>query len=67
LTGPVPWYIGFLSKLRHLDLSENSLSGPLPLELSYLTSIRFLNLRNNLISGPITAVPINMLSNLAVL
>ncbi|KAJ4970419.1 hypothetical protein NE237_003518 [Protea cynaroides] len=52
LTGAIPLHIGSLSKLTHLDLSDNYLSNILP-PLNNLTNLRFLYLYTNELSGSI--------------
>ncbi|WJX75702.1 non-specific serine/threonine protein kinase [Trifolium repens] len=47
LHGTIPTEIGLLSKLTHLDLSDNSLSGKVPLSLKNLTKLTHLDLGRN--------------------
>jgi somatic embryogenesis receptor kinase 1 len=53
ITGPIPEYIGKLTKLKVLALSNNLLSGRLPQNLDSLTSLEYLYLSNNQLSGVI--------------
>ncbi|XP_057428506.1 probable LRR receptor-like serine/threonine-protein kinase At2g24230 [Lotus japonicus] len=55
LSGPIPdTTIGKLSKLQHLDLSNNKISG-LPSDFWSLTLLKSLNLSSNQISGALTS------------
>lgn len=51
LSGCLPQEIGYLKKLKVLDVSFNKLMGPLPYSLSGLDQLEQLNLAHNLFSG----------------
>jgi hypothetical protein len=51
LTGCLPQELGFLYKLRVLDLSSNNLIGPIPYSLAGLSHLEILNLGHNMLSG----------------
>ncbi|XP_023914866.2 MDIS1-interacting receptor like kinase 2-like [Quercus suber] len=51
LGGCIPQEIGALSKLKHLNLSRNSLTGELPLSLATLTQLEMLDISSNKLSG----------------
>jgi Leucine-rich repeat (LRR) protein len=53
LGGPIPRWIGNLSRLTDLDLSCNALVGPIPAELGRVPGLALLNLWNNSLSGEI--------------
>lgn len=47
ITGPIPYSIGDLPALKHLDLSDNYLTGAIPDEFFYLTNLEVLYLTDN--------------------
>ncbi|KAJ8764849.1 hypothetical protein K2173_010314 [Erythroxylum novogranatense] len=51
LTGCLPPEVGYLYKLRVLDVSYNKLVGPIPYSLSGLAHLEQLNLAHNMMSG----------------
>ncbi|KAK9227023.1 hypothetical protein WN943_012072 [Citrus x changshan-huyou] len=51
LTGPLPSFIGNLSRLTLLSLAHNVFSGPVPRELGNLKELNLLSLANNNFSG----------------
>lgn len=53
LSGPIPAWIGNLTKLTHLHLEGNSLEGPIPDSLRNLTRLEVLNLNNNRLTGQV--------------
>ncbi|KAK2413596.1 putative leucine-rich repeat receptor protein kinase [Trifolium repens] len=53
LWGTIPKDIGLLSKLTHLDLSNNSLSGEVPSSLGNLTQLQYLDISYNDLYGSI--------------
>nr|XP_018677639.1 PREDICTED: probable LRR receptor-like serine/threonine-protein kinase At1g56140 [Musa acuminata subsp. malaccensis] len=53
LTGPLPAFIGNLTKLQYLTFGANALSGSIPKELGKLTSLISLSLGINNFTGPI--------------
>lgn len=53
LTGTISRAIGVLTKLLHLDLSNNSLHSSLPTELSKCTLLTFINIQVNKLTGPL--------------
>ncbi|XP_058110853.1 probable LRR receptor-like serine/threonine-protein kinase At3g47570 [Magnolia sinica] len=55
LVGPISPFIGNLSFLRIIDLSNNSFSGPIPEEMGRLFRLRLLSLYNNTFTGEIPA------------
>ncbi|KAE8722924.1 putative LRR receptor-like serine/threonine-protein kinase [Hibiscus syriacus] len=52
-TGPLPAFIGNLSKLQLLSVAHNSLSGPIPKEIGNLKKLYLLSLGVNNFSGAI--------------
>ncbi|KAK4286139.1 hypothetical protein QN277_002738 [Acacia crassicarpa] len=57
LSGCLPQQVGFLYKLRVLDVSFNKLVGPIPYSLAGLSHLEQLNLGHNMLSG---AVPMGV-------
>ncbi|EEF44405.1 leucine-rich repeat extensin-like protein 4 [Ricinus communis] len=53
LTGCLPPEVGYLYKLRLLDVSHNKLVGPIPYSLAGLAHLERLNLAHNLMSGDV--------------
>ena len=53
LSGPLPEWIGELSKLQFLELSGNYFSGEIPKSLNQLKDLHSLDLGANLFSGPL--------------
>ncbi|KAE8705170.1 putative leucine-rich repeat receptor-like protein kinase [Hibiscus syriacus] len=53
--GGIPRYIQNLTRLQHLDLSNNSLTGPVPEFLRDLHSLTVLNLNDNNLNGSVPA------------
>ncbi|RDY10325.1 Leucine-rich repeat extensin-like protein 4, partial [Mucuna pruriens] len=53
LSGCLPQQVGFLYKLRVLDVSFNSLVGPIPYSLAGLSHLEQLNLGHNMMSGTV--------------
>ena len=53
IAGPIPSWIGSLSKLAYLDLEMNYFSGSIPIEIFSLSDLTYLNLERNLLSGSI--------------
>uniref|UniRef100_A0A804I4E6 non-specific serine/threonine protein kinase n=1 Tax=Musa acuminata subsp. malaccensis TaxID=214687 RepID=A0A804I4E6_MUSAM len=53
LTGPLPAFIGNLTKLQYLAFGTNALSGSIPKELGKLTSLISLSIGTNNFTGPI--------------
>lgn len=51
LTGCLPQELGYLYKLRVLDVSSNSIVGPIPYSLAGLAHLELLNLGHNMLSG----------------
>ncbi|KAL7612388.1 hypothetical protein Lser_V15G05072 [Lactuca serriola] len=51
--GTFPVYITNLTRLEHLDLSDNNLSGSVPSQLWSLKNLKFLDLGHNQLTGPI--------------
>ncbi|XP_050204977.2 leucine-rich repeat extensin-like protein 4 [Mercurialis annua] len=51
LTGCLPPEVGYLYKLRLLDVSHNKLVGPIPYSLAGLAHLESLNLAHNMMSG----------------
>jgi hypothetical protein len=52
--GNIPSHIKMLSKLSHLDLSQNNISGTIPYEImTHLTSLQILSLSYNVLNGAI--------------
>ncbi|CAN8326268.1 unnamed protein product [Cochlearia groenlandica] len=51
LSGCLPPEVGYLYKLRVLDMSENSLVGPVPYSLAGLGRLEQLNLEHNMFTG----------------
>ncbi|XP_058109079.1 probable LRR receptor-like serine/threonine-protein kinase At3g47570 [Magnolia sinica] len=51
LVGPISPFIGNLSFLRIIDLSNNSFNGPIPEEMGRLVRLRLLSLYNNTFNG----------------
>ncbi|KAJ0081114.1 hypothetical protein Patl1_11676 [Pistacia atlantica] len=49
--GPLPAFIGNLSRLKSLEVGHNALSGPLPKELGNLKDLTFLAIGSNNFSG----------------
>ena len=49
----IPEFIGSLSNLEHLDLSESNFSGPIPHQLGNLSRLQYLDLSSSNLSGPI--------------
>lgn len=64
LTGCLPQELGFLYKLRVLDLSSNNIVGPIPYSLAGLGHLEQLNLGHNMLSG-IVSDGVCLLPNLA--
>ncbi|WOH09475.1 hypothetical protein DCAR_0728932 [Daucus carota subsp. sativus] len=48
-----PRFIGSLTKLVHLDISDNLMIGPIPYQMANLTYLQYLNFSNNLFDGSI--------------
>ncbi|KAM7511367.1 hypothetical protein LguiB_010242 [Lonicera macranthoides] len=67
LNGTIPYEIGVLSKLTHLNLYYNSLSGKLPLSLANLTNLTLLDISDNRMNGSIPLEELGNLMNLRVL
>ena len=63
LRGSIPPEIGSVSKLTHLNLSQNYLSGELPLSLTNLTQLVKLDISFNQMSGSIPST-IGLLTSL---
>ncbi|CAJ2668958.1 MDIS1-interacting receptor like kinase 2-like [Trifolium pratense] len=53
LQGTIPTEIGLLSKLTHLDMSDNFLQGEMPLSLCNLRQLRYLDISYNKLDGSI--------------
>lgn len=51
ISGCLPQQVGFLYKLRVLDVSFNNIVGPIPYSLSGLSHLEQLNLGHNMMSG----------------
>jgi len=51
LTGPIPEYMGELTNIVFLDLSENKFTGPVPDGIGQLKAVQNLYLYNNQLSG----------------
>jgi hypothetical protein len=51
LTGCLPQELGYLYKLKVLDVSSNSIVGPIPYSLAGLAHLELLNLGHNMLSG----------------
>ncbi|KAI5583092.1 hypothetical protein BDE02_07G129700 [Populus trichocarpa] len=64
LTGCLPPEVGYLYKLRVLDVSHNKIVGPIPYSLSGLAHLEQLNLAHNLMTG-IVPQGVCILPNLA--
>ncbi|KAL6145096.1 hypothetical protein ACLB2K_055784 [Fragaria x ananassa] len=55
LSGCLPQQVGFLYKLRVLDVSNNKLVGPIPYSLAGLAHLEQLNLAHNMMTGIVPA------------
>ncbi|MCL7037474.1 hypothetical protein MKW94_008733 [Papaver nudicaule] len=53
LQGTISPFLGNLSSLEQLDLSENSLQGSIPVELGFLTSLEEFSIRSNQIQNEV--------------
>ena len=53
LTGTVSQDLGFMERLKRLDLSRNELEGQIPDSLGRLEQLQYLDLSQNKLSGPI--------------
>ncbi|KAG7988155.1 hypothetical protein I3843_03G172700 [Carya illinoinensis] len=51
LTGCLPQELGFLYKLRVLDVSFNNITGPIPYSMAGLSHLEQLNLGHNMLTG----------------
>ena len=51
--GPIPTFLGELTKLELLDLDWNRLEGTIPTELGRLSSLKYLMLNRNMLTGGI--------------
>ncbi|MCD7466850.1 Leucine-rich repeat extensin-like protein 6 [Datura stramonium] len=51
LSGCLPPEVGFLYKLKVLDVSSNKLAGPIPYSIAGLAHLELLNLAHNMFSG----------------
>ncbi|GLT26994.1 hypothetical protein SLA2020_020260 [Shorea laevis] len=49
--GEIPEVVGNLTRLKHLNLSNNMLTGPILLALEYLTNLEALGLSHNKLIG----------------
>ncbi|XP_074579876.1 LOW QUALITY PROTEIN: putative LRR receptor-like serine/threonine-protein kinase At4g37250 [Curcuma longa] len=67
LAGRVPWELGLIRHLRHLELSGNALNGTLPASIFNSSELRVLSLADNEISGDIPELPAGCLNQLQVL
>ncbi|KAG6525261.1 probable LRR receptor-like serine/threonine-protein kinase At4g37250 [Zingiber officinale] len=67
LAGGVPWELGLIGRLRHLELSGNALNGTLPASFFNSSELRVLSLADNEISGDIPEIPDGCLNELQVL
>ncbi|PNX77460.1 receptor protein kinase-like protein, partial [Trifolium pratense] len=64
--GTIPKEIGLLSKLTHLDLSDNYLVGEIPPSLGGLRQLKYLDISNNILRGSIP-LELGFLKNLTAL
>lgn len=55
LTGCLPPEVGYLYKLRVLDVSLNKIAGPIPYSLAGLAHLELLNLAHNMFTGDVPA------------
>ena len=53
LSGPIPAELGYLTKLRNLNLANNQLGGRIPLQLTALAELEDLHLSDNALTGAI--------------
>ena len=51
MADPIPFELGQLTGLKHLDLSENQLTDPIPPQLANLKILKLLDLSSNLLTG----------------
>lgn len=56
LNGTIPYSIGNLTDIRHVDMSNNSIYGNIPVSICNLTRLEYLNLGMNALSGSIPDV-----------
>ena len=52
MSGPIPAWLGDLTRLEYLNVADNELSGPIPPQLGNLVSLWILDLSRNELSGP---------------
>ncbi|KAL5703317.1 hypothetical protein ACHQM5_028420 [Ranunculus cassubicifolius] len=57
LIGPISPYIGNLSFVRNITLTNNMFHGHIPREIGHLSRLQDLNMENNALSGPL---PVNL-------
>ncbi|XP_078153567.1 putative LRR receptor-like serine/threonine-protein kinase At1g56140 [Carex rostrata] len=53
LTGPIPAFMGKMTRMQYLNIGFNALSGSLPKELGNLQNLKWLGITTNNFSGPI--------------
>ncbi|KAK8664512.1 hypothetical protein V6N13_084298 [Hibiscus sabdariffa] len=67
-SGPLPAFLGNMSRLKSLSFSHNRLSGPIPKELGNLKELHTPSIDDNSFSGPIPTelAKLNMLHKLSI-
>jgi hypothetical protein len=66
ITGEIPNYLHYLSKLEFLDLHHNKIEGTLPSSIGFLSGLRHFLLKANQMTGTLPS-ELNHLTNLEVL